>query len=104
MSYWLFLTKIPKTLKKPNKTRVFSNFVWKNPKRTSQKTRVLLAGSFYRANPVRNDNNDCDEDKDERDCKNDAKEEDNHKDDAKEEDNHKHDNGQEDNDKEDKQR
>ena len=46
-----FSYKNTKNLKKPNKTRVFSNFVWKNPKRTSQKTRVLLAGSFYRANP-----------------------------------------------------
>ena len=47
-----FSSKNTKNLKKPNKTRVFSNFVWKNPKRTSQKTRVLLAGSFYRANPA----------------------------------------------------
>ena len=51
MSYWIFLIKIPKILKKSNKTRDFSNFVCKNPKRTSQKTRVLLAGSFYHANP-----------------------------------------------------
>ena len=35
-----------------NKRRFFSKFLWKKPITAGQKNRLLLAGCYYRANPV----------------------------------------------------